>query len=212
MMEDGYSVNLASSFGLGMRGPYFQARNASPGTGIAMSITTTFSSTAALMLLYNNGGKTLILDFLRLICSAAGSTTTSSDLVIRTDAKDRYSSGGTSITLVNVSGSGETTGVSKCYFGTVVANAESSAIQQMRMRLKIATAPCWVVGDEVLIAFGTNQPTYSAITGTTATKMVHWAPAIIVPSGSSVTFHMWNTANATTAPSWEFELNWLELE
>ena len=92
------------------------------------------------------------------------------------------------------------------------------------MALKSQVAPCWTVGDEVLITFG--DPTHSSQAGfnssgpslaASATQSIQTVsiqrnvgPVILQGQNHCLLVHLWNTGNATTAPSWEVELGWWE--
>jgi hypothetical protein len=195
-----------------MLGNYFRAGSPTPGTGIAMGIQTSFSDTAnVLALLYNGGAKRVVMDFLKLICTAAGTTTTSSHVAIKIDNKDRYTSGGDDITPAQPDGGVQPSSITKCRFGIIVANAVGVPRIVGRDAVKVVAAPCWAVNDQVMITFGTMGQQSGGIAAATAGKIpIALGPAIIRP-GWSLLVHLWNIANATTAPSWEFELGYWEL-
>jgi hypothetical protein len=195
-----------------MLGNYFRAGTPTPGTGIAMGIQTSFSDTAnVLMLLYNGGLRRVVMDFLKLICSAAGSTTTSAHVAVKIDNKDRYTSGGSDLTPAQPDGGEQVSSITKCKFGIVTATAVQAARIVGRDALKVAAAPCWVINDQVMMTFGTMGQQSGGIAATTAGKIpIALGPAIIRP-GWSLLVHLWNVANATTAPSWECEAGWWEL-
>ncbi len=208
----GFVANLNSPQGANLFGHYFRAGSPTPGTGIAMGIQTSFSDTAnVLALLYNGGSKYAVLDFLKLICTAAGASTTSSHLALKLDSKDRYTSGGSSITPDQPNGGAEPTTITKCYFGVVTANAVSAARVVGRTPVKIAAAPCFAVNDTLLMTFGTMQAQAGGLAAATAAVIPVFGGPVIIPPGWSLTVHMWNVANATTPPSWEFELGWWEI-
>lgn len=201
---------------LALMGKYFRVGTAI-GTGVTMGIQTAYSATAnVLFALYNGGTKNAILDRLVLINTVAGASTTSSHLAIRIDSKDRYTggSGGTDYvsSIANVHGAygaGSTITIFRGF--AITANAEGTGVRTAcRAALKIAAAPCWAVNDTVVMQFGRNTVQYGGLAATTASIMPHNLPPLIIPPGWSATFHMWNVANATTAPSWEFEMGWWE--
>jgi hypothetical protein len=196
-----------------MLGNYFRAGSPTPGTGIAMGIQTSFSDTAnVLALLYNGGAKRVVMDFLKLICTAAGSTTTSAHVAVKIDNKNRYTSGGSALTPAQPDGGGQPASITNCRFGIIVATAVQADRLVGRDALKVAAAPCWAVNDQVMMSFGTMGQQAGGIAATTAAKIpVALGPAIIRP-GWSLLVHLWNVANATTAPSWETEMGWWELE
>ncbi len=197
-----------------MLGNYFRFGSPTPGTGIAMGIQVTFSDTAnVLLLLYNGGLKRFVMDFLKLICTAAGASTTSAHVAIKIDNKDRYSSGGTDITpLLQPDGGAQPSSITKCRFGVITANAVGAPRVVGRDALKVVAAPCWAVNDQVTMTFGTMGQQSGGIAAATAGKIpIAMGPVIIRP-GWSLLVHLWNVANATTPPSWEFEGGGWELE
>jgi hypothetical protein len=194
-------------------GTYFRAGTPTPGTGIAMGIQTSFSDTAnVLALIYNGGVKQIVMDYLKLMNTVAGASTTSSQLCLKLDNKDRYTSGGTSITPDQPNGKAEPTTVTKLYFGIITANAVGTMNRIVgRIPLKIVAAPCWAINDTVVITFGNMQAQAGGLAAATAAIIPIHAGPIMIPPGHSLTVHMWNVANATTAPSWEFELGYWEI-
>lgn len=198
-------------------GNYFFACNPTFDTGIAMGIQTTFSDTANILALIRNtasaNGKSLYLDYIRLICTAAGASTTISELGITIDPNNRYSAGGTALTPV-CGNSGLSTGtVADIRFGIVTALAAVSKRQLCRAKLKTQAAPCWTIGDQVLITFGETDSVAGSPTSGAATLVlpVSCGPVILGPGNNhSCLIHMWNKNNAATAPSWEVEFGWWE--
>lgn len=199
-------------------GRYFVATNPTMGTGIAMGIQTSFSDTANVLCnIFNNAGTAttrIYLDYIRLIVTAAGSTTTASDLAIKLDSSGatRVSSGGSSLTPVSVlPGYDGKNSIAQVTFGAITGTTAVNSNAVARIKLKTQTAPCWTVGDSVLIKFGVLDGQGFGNTSGSATLNIGLsaAPIIITPGGNCL-FHMWNTANATTPPSFEVELGWWE--
>ena len=216
---DIYSVNAMEAVNaVAAEGYSFRASNATPGTAIAMGIQTTFSATANVLAVIENfdsaGGRSLFLNYARLICTVAGATTTSSDLAIRIDTTLRRTtggSGGTQLTSVNANSGSSNASIGRVFFGAVTAAAETAARQVARAKLKTQAAPCWTVGDELILNFGDGGGQGgSLISGAGATLLAKGVGPVVVAPGHSALLHMWNPANATTAPSWECEFAWTE--
>lgn len=196
------------------RGPYFKLTNPTFDTAVTMGIRTAFSATNnVLFCMVTNGLRKVIPHYLRLICGVAGASTTSSRLAIVMDNINRYSSGGTDY-VANArdmrQGSNDSPALSLIRYACtcVAANAPRNVAN---LGLKTQAAPCWTVGDQVLIKFGDGQDTDVA-TGTGPMSIVrHVGPCMLEGVNQSLLFHMWNIANATTAPSWEWELAWKEV-
>jgi hypothetical protein len=201
---------------LAAEGSYFRATNPTFGTGIAMGIQTTWSATANVLMLIRNtaaaSGPTIYMDYIKLICTAAGLTTTAADLGLIIDTANRFSTGGTLLTAVNANSGSVVASIADIRFGIVTALAAVAPRQLSRDRVKTQAAPCWTVGDEIVINFGAND-TFGGLTsgGAGAIFPVGVGPVALGPGGNhSLLVHMWNTANATTAPSWEVEVGWWE--
>lgn len=205
------SLNLPPHYEQALKGRYFRAVNPTMGTGIAMGIQTTFSDTANVLFLLQNAGKQVCLDYLRLICTVAGASTTASDLAIVTDSILRYSAGGNGVDVVNAQHPSSITSAAFLSFNCT-AGAASAKRKMSRLRLKTQAAPCWTVGDQIFIKFGgASCGGFGATNGTTAQYLAFDVGPVIVSPAGSLLFHMWNTANATTAPSWEIEFGWWEV-
>ena len=196
---------------------YFKACNATWGTGIGMAIQTSFSDTANVLVLLRSGSatKAIIPHYIRLINTVAGATTTSSHMGIILDTGNRYSSGGTDLSAQVVSprsDSGATTVLDQIRFAAITASAVVVKRQIARFALKTQAAPCWAVGDEVLINFLHNEGSqHGLLSGAAAGSIVkNVGPMMLKGLNHCLLVHMWNPANATTAPSWEVEMAWWE--
>ena len=203
--------------GLAADGYYFRACNPTFGTGIAQGIQASFSDTANVLCVIRNTsasgtGPTIFFDYIRLINTAARSSTTSSQLGIILDTANRYSSGGTQLIPSNVNTGVGNASVADIRFGAVTATAASAKRQISRAVIKTQAAPCWTVGDQVLINFGSNSGSIGLLSGSSASQFcIDCGPVALGPGGNhSLLIHMWNAANATTAPSWEVEIAWWE--
>lgn len=201
------------------QGTYFKAlASATPGTGVAQAITTSFSATAVPLVMVNGSASVRIIPhYIRLTNTAAGASSTSSLCAISIDSANRYSSGGTDLTTLIVNSNtslGPTSAVTALRFGTVTASAAGGGTRYVgNASLKVQAAPCWTVGDEVLITFGDPAMAGAAgnLSGTAAVSIVkNFGPVILGGQNSSLILHLWNVANATTAPSWALEMAWWE--
>lgn len=197
-------------------GSYFRTSNATIGTGVAMGIQTSFSATANVLFLMRNtsASKVVIPHYIRLVNTAAGASTTSSNIAIVTDTANRYSSGGTDL-AAQIVNAATTTGASSSGVDLRYNCTAASAVAARtvgRAVLKTQAAPCWTVGDEVLLTFGeVNGGGLGPLSGTaTVSIQKSFGPVVLGGQNHCLLVHMWNPANATTAPSWEFELAWWE--
>lgn len=190
---------------------YFRAVNPTPGTGIAMGVQTSFSDTANALLVLYSATKQIYPDYLRLICTAAGASTTQSDLAIVTDTGDRKSAGGSALTVVSSNNASVAAATTVATFGAVTATAANAKRIQTRLRLKTQATPCWVAGDEVYVRFGAEPAGSALLSGTASARYSFDVGPVISSVAGSIVFHMWNTANAVTPPSWEVEVGFWEV-
>lgn len=218
---DQYVIPLTQgSYGLADEGAYFKATNATVSTGIIHALTTSFSATAALFVLRNTdseGAKRLYLDYVKLMCiGTAPTATTSIDLAVKTDVINRYSSGGTAITPVNVNQDSSQATIAALNFGAITAAAESAARLICRNKFPARAAPALVSGDMIFYDFGVQGgspqvATVGAAAPATAQAMMYVPLGpVIIGGGDSIVFHQFYPAAATTAPTFEFEIAWWE--
>lgn len=212
-----YGEAMALPVGIGrwplaLEGSYFKAISPTPGTGIAQAITTAFSATAGALSLFNGdsaGGAQIYLDYIRLINTVVGASTTRSEALVAIDNIQRYSSGGSLLTAVNPNMDSSLAGVGVPRFGALVFAAESGSVRRLS-RFQLRTA-IMVQYEEWLITFGSEQGAgTTTLSGTAAQRnIVDAGPAVVGP-GHTLTLHLWNPANAATPPSWEVEVGWWE--
>lgn len=219
LRTDHYGGLITAPMGHGLmavceEGSYFNAINPTPGTGIAQSIQATFSATNGAFCLRNGdtaGGKRITMDYLRLINTVVGASTTRSEALVAIDSTIRYSSGGSAIIPTNANMDSGTATIAVCHFGALSLSAESGAVRRVS-RFQLRTA-IMVQYEEFIITFGrpTDFGAFNTLSGTAGQRMVVDAgPVIIGPNNHSLTIHIWHTGNAVTAPSWEFEAGWIE--
>jgi hypothetical protein len=201
-------------YGRAALGQYFRATNGTFGTGTGMSIVTTFVATSPLLTIVNGapaGGPSIYVDYIKLMNTVAGATTTQAHIGTVLDLANRYSSGGAALTGAPVNSGSKAAPIASINFGAIVATAASASVRLLgRDIIKTQAAPCWVVGDEVFIKCENVDTPAGATNGAgTAIYPAPMGPVIIAP-GHTFLLYMWNVANATTAPSWEVEVAWWE--
>ena len=199
-------------YGRASVGQYFRATNPTFGTGIAAGIVTGFVATTPLLIIQNPATSSvkICLDYIKLMNTVAGASSTQAHMGVILDTALRYSSGGTQLTGNNVNTGSANNSQAQIYFGAVTAAAATAARLLGRDIIKTQAAPCWVVGDEVFIK-AENVDTPAGATNGTATA-IYPAPCgpVIIAPGHSFLLYQWNIANATTAPSWEVEIGYWE--
>lgn len=222
---DLFTLEATSQFTQAYEGSLFVARHApaAGGTGVALGINVAFVDTTPALVLTNGeaaGGKTYLPLYVRARITAAGSTSTSAEVSAEVDNTNRYTSGGTALTSTINSVSADA-GAPASLATIVVGNITAAAAGARRRFVgsavaKIAAAPLWIVQDVVMVTFGAGaQLQQGAVVvasdaAAPAVTSIVPMPACAVPPQGSFVLNWANIANATTAPSVEFEMAWIE--
>jgi len=187
----------------------FSAVNATPGTGIAEAIKTSFAATAATLILRNPSAEMLYRpQYIRLINTVApASATRSEGLIVVDTGATRYSSGTTALgTPANRDMKSSVASEAVIRFGALVTGA-ATANERRHSRFQVKNAII-VAFEEVVIVFDKD----CHINGSSATglrQVVDVGPLLIGPSQEMI-LHLWHPANAATPPQWEVEVTWTE--
>lgn len=221
---DRYGAALVRAMGIGptdaLHPILYRATTPTWGTGIAISAAAraTFSATECTALFRNtagSGGKYVIPLWVRMIMTGAGTAGTNCNFGLIVDVINRYSSGGTTVTGTTGANSAKSdasdTPVCTAYVGAVTALAASAPRQMGRgTALQRAAAPAFVVGDEILVTFGSAESCPPQVIAATASRYVVPLGPVAVAPGHSALLHYWSTAQ-TAAPTAEYEVAWMEL-
>ena len=213
----------AKSFGACLEGSQFFTRSPTQGTGIAsIAALATFTATSPFIIVQNNnpvGGRDVILDKLKLICTAAGTSGTDMQWATKTDTIPRFTSGGsggnnTALSSIlqgpfplNTGSPSQSQAL--IYAGALVATADSSAAKVLESGKIRTTIP--VVNEQITWGFGTTEEQMDGIAIATATamqKFISHVPVVIAP-GHTFLFHYW-CASQSAASSFEVMLSHIE--
>lgn len=186
-------------------GSYFSFVTPTPGTGIVDGVVTTFVETTPSLVIYNGSNdKRLVMDFIRETCTVApvGGTRVRRTLTI--DDGNRYSSGGTALTInnTNMSSSLAAPGVVG-YTGAITASAATAS-------RRIVADPIFrwgtigIVGDIYETVFGQAGATPSHTPVATVATFVKNVPPVVLGPGDSLVIVQWE-ASQSTAPTLEIE-------
>ncbi len=213
---------LSSRQMLAGNGSYFAVTNPTIGTGIQAATVTAWSATAnGLFLVQNNnavGGKTIYLDYLSLIMSGTAPTATT---VMRFDMWNEVGivAGTTAVatrTPVCLNAATYNTGalVQSFAAGQITIPAAVGA----RRLLGTAAIPTslGITGDNYVVQFGADGTPggngFSAVVrATDPARLVTNSVPVVIPPQSTSWINMWWLTQATTAPTFEFELTYAEL-
>ena len=193
-------------------GSFYTAVNPTAGTGIVDTAALTgFVTTTPTMVVVNNnavGGKSIYLNHLRLNVTAAGSSGTNWAWAMYVDTGNRYSSGGSQITPVNVNLNYASATGALVYFGAITATAANA-------QRKIAASPgrtvIKVAGDEYVFRFGETSPMVPGMVmeGTAQLTRPFNCPPAVIPPQCSFCFYEW-AGSQSGAAGFEFFLSYVE--
>ena len=204
---------------LAVEGSYFVAQTPTPGTGITLTSATgtSYSDTNGIVGINNldSLGQGLqscdiILDYVKVIITAAGTAGTDSHVASRLDIAARASAGSTLVGK-NVNGRyAANDDVADIHAGAITIAAASNQVRNLgRAEVRKAAAPGYIVGDVILFTFGTiEKVSAQAITPTTAAMIVLPMPQVIIPPGWSWVLNEWMVAR-TAAQSAEVEVGYI---
>lgn len=194
-------------------GDFFSALTPTPGTGIISSgSVTTFAETTPYLVLYNSGGLTVYPTHLRFHTTVvgAGPTTTAQNWTFTVDVGNRYSSGGTALTVNNTNMNSLNKSGASVYVGAVTATAASNlrrVVEHQAMKFYLET-----VHDVVNFNFGGPEQVDPASLINNAATLSHstanLAPIAIGPNQSLVIVR-WG-ASYTTGVTLETAMGWFE--
>lgn len=189
---------------------YFIATNPTMGTGIAgIAASTSYDATEHLLHLRNTSTtKRLYLDFIDLVCTAAGTsgTTTGFTMVLDTGAT-RYTSGGSAITPVNPNMDAGETAECALKFGALVTGAATSDVRPLGDFLVRTVIK--VVGDSYRFTFGDNNAAWqlagASLDGTTSAKVTIPCPPVILGETDQFLLSDW-AASQTVGSSYQLRM------
>ena len=210
---------------LAEEGSYFVATTPTPGTGIAMTISTAFADTVAMFAIKNiadpanPASKWIYLDYLRLILlGTAPTAVVSRHFAIKRSTHDREPTtvaNRTVMTPVNVSKSGDASIARPLSYSAAAAmTVPASVVSDPVVCRACLPTGLGITGDQYILKFGGED--MAPMTGLTATRaaapatIVTNAPPLIIAPGEWLVFHEWCLTEATNGPTFEHELAWWE--
>lgn len=191
------------------------------GTGVVLgSYPTAFSDTLKIAFCLTNGeiagGKSIVLDYITARVITADTNGTSLVARCEIDSTNRYSSGGTALTVANQTpGANAAPSLASVKVGDVTCAAAGTYRTHLGMQLvKKRSAPVLTVDDTYLFSFGTvgaSIPTgvAGALITTLASQAVPFGPAVIPPVGSFM-LQLAIPAGDTAPASIQWQAGWSE--
>lgn len=206
-------------------GSYYISTNPTPGSAYAGAVSATYDVTkpwANFQNLNSPGGLRAYLDYMKLIPTVIPNAGTTANFAIWRDQISVVVSGTDRTTAVTpVNANGDSNFKSNCLWKIqnsatqgVIAALTPQASLVARGALTsgtgvVATSVGVVVGDEMVIDFGAPDP--NAYAGSSAVKVTpnrygSNCPPLIVAPQQQIFVYLWYANNASTGPSFEFEL------
>lgn len=190
------------------------------GTGVVLGMATAFSDTLKHAVVITNnevaGGKSIVLDYILARVIVADTNGTSLVARAEIDSTNRYSSGGTALTVANQTpGATAPASLATVKVGDVTCGAAGTYRTHLGMQLIAANAaPVLVIDNTYLFSFGTigasvQSVVAGAVITTLASYSVPFGPAVIPPVGSFM-LQLAIPAGDTTASQWQFQCGWSE--
>ena len=212
----GSSANVAGLSGrdinLADLGASFLAITPTPGTGIiGHAAPTTFDETKPYLHLYNAGLLTIYPAYLKFHVTVVGVANTRVQYTQALDSgANRYTSGGTSLTINNTNMASAVTSGAQIRVGAVTAAAVST--QRRILSHRVFRAVIEVVEDTYTFTWG--SPSLAQVpglitTGTAQAHVAHAFPPLAIGPGQQFLVHQWS-ASQSTGPTMEVEFGYYE--
>ena len=192
-----------TSHELAEEGSYFTAKNPTAGAGLAtIAALASLADTSPFLVVKSGADYPVRFDYLRLICTAAGTGGTALRFAVRTDATKADPTGGSTLTPVSVNQAKTRSAEATVFAGALVAAAGSGSKREPTACLLKNAIP--TVGDVYTVRFG-EVPGASP----SATQVIVGAPPVIIGPNQWAAFHIW-LPSQTVASSFEVELGFWE--
>ena len=214
---------FADYYGVADEGSFFVATNPTPGTAIATTTSVVDDATGAtthaqqkpVLLIQNQNtvasGYNIYLEYLKMFIVQVPTSATAWRYAMRLDPlSTKLTTAGTVITPQNVNGNSSTLSRAYINFGAITTTDSTASPQQRLIANGQVSQAIPVANDEWFFNFAATFASIdSSITSANVKRMSIPVPPVIIPPGWFFTLEMWGASNAA-APSWEFELGFVE--
>lgn len=194
-------------------GYYYTALTPTPGTGIiGHAINTTFVETKPMFVCYNGSNVASIYPtFLRLTMTVIPVGNTQQQFTTTLDQGNRFSSGGTALTVANDNINSANLSLAQITVGAVTATAASSNRRVVSHRAFRPTV-IGVAGDVYQFSWGSGElvdPSALPTDGTGRAHVVYVMSPLVVSPGCSLCITAWG-ATFSTGATYEYEFGYVE--
>lgn len=211
-----YGETISSSLfpgkqALADEGSCFVATNPTPGTALAFAVNATYDATKSLIAIRNLdsvGSRRVYLDYIKLIPTVAPASATSAHFALWLDSGNKYTSGGTAITPVNVNADDTAQSVSSVILASGGATLVTTAAARLVAR-GVLRSVIPAVHDELVIAAGADAGAATS-SATAAGRNVSVVPSVVIPPQGCLLVNVWFPSNAVTGLSYEAEVSLFE--
>jgi hypothetical protein len=193
-------------------GVSYTAITPTPGTGIiGHAVSTALTETKAIFLCYNGGNATIYPLFLRLTMTVLPVGNTMQQFTTALDQGNRFTSGGTALTISNNNINSANVSLAQITVGAVVTTA-ASANRRLVSHRPFRPTVIGVVGDVYQFSWGSGtlvNPSALPTDGTLRAHVYYVCSPLVVPPGTSMLIHAWGATFATGA-TYEYEFGYVE--
>lgn len=194
-----------------VRGTNYTARDTTPGTGKISGVVTTLVKTTPYLVCYNgNSNLQLELQSLKFYVTAVSVGSTRVQFTTVTDAGNRYTSGGSALTIVNNTSGSPNVSNAIVTTGAITATAATGAervLDHINFRGSIDA-----VEDSYTILFGLAAAIDGGASGSraaTVSDFVHAHAPVVLAPGQSFLVYEWSTSQSTGI-TLETTMTWIE--
>jgi hypothetical protein len=198
--------HASDAYTLADEGSYFTAMSTTPGTAYTLTAAAqaAFSATQALVVLRNTdaeGAKRIYLDFVRIVFATGGTAGTRIEVAVAVDNVNRYSSGGTAVTIANANMDSSNATIAGINVGAVTAAAASGNVRYTGRGTLSTAIPA--IGETHSLDFGGAEVAASYI------DKICRMPPTVIGGGDSIVIHLW-LPSQSAAPTGEILVGWWE--
>lgn len=206
---DAYGLNISGKEWVSAdEGSYFFGQNATPGTGIIGPVSTTFDETKAVLSIYNGGTtKRIYPQYLRLYVTVAGASDARVQFTHVVDTGNRYTSGGSTLTVSNPNIDSSATSLAVAKFGALTVAAANA---RRLMGTTVFRGTIGIVEDCYEIVYAAADGAgMGGSRAATVQDMARMAAPIVIGPGQSYLLHDW-AGSIATGRTYAVEFGYIE--
>ncbi len=170
---------------------YYMAVTPTPGTGIVTGNPTTLVSTTPALVVFNGGLLNVYLLWLRISSTVVGGGAATKNFTHSVDQGNRFSSGGTALTINNTNMLANAKSSVQATWGAITATTATANERKLGNDwFRVALAD--VVGDVYEFQYGAPSGNAVGSSPATVANFVHSAPPVVLQPQSSYILNIWS--------------------